>query len=357
MIAQALAFQTDGEPISWERYGDGHINETYLIEDNTKRKYILQKINRNVFKQARQVMENVRAVTRFLHTKVHSERESLSLLPTKKGEDWLTDDAGDVWRMYPFIADSICFSKVESLDDFRQSGIAFGNFQKQLADFDADSLYETIPRFHDTPNRYEHFKAAVANDTAHRVKDVQVDIDFILAREDYAKTLMVLQDAGKLPLRVTHNDTKLNNVLFDIQSRRPICVVDLDTVMPGLAVNDFGDAIRFGASTAKEDEADLSKVHFSLASYEAFADGFLTACGDSLTECEILHLRDGAKMMTLEVAVRFLTDYLEGDVYFKTKHAAHNLERARTQIKLVQEMEMHWDEMQSIVLRLSRVDV
>jgi hypothetical protein len=240
--------------------------------------------------------------------------------------------------------------KAEKPGDFRESGAAFGNFQNQLANFPASTLFETIPRFHDTPNRYKNFKEVLKSDPLGRAKSAEREIDFVLEREEYAGTLMKLLESNEIPLRVTHNDTKLNNVLFDRESRRAVCVIDLDTVMPGLSVNDFGDSVRFGASTAAEDETDLSKVNFSLELYNEYADGFLSACGDSLTQIELLHLRDGAKMMTLECGVRFLADYIAGDVYFKIYRDSHNLDRCRTQFKLVHEMEEKWDKM----LRKSR---
>ncbi|MCL1788671.1 MAG: phosphotransferase, partial [Defluviitaleaceae bacterium] len=347
--AQIYDFVTSGDPIFATKYGSGHINETYLVVDSIAREYILQKINQNVFRDPVSLMENVQAVTAYLKANANDQRETLSLIPTKAGQDWLVDEDGEYWRLYPFISDSICLQKAENMDEFKDSGFAFGHFQKQLAGFPAGSLTETIPRFHDTPNRYTKFKAALAADPCGRAKDVAEEIAFALEREAYANTLMDLLAAGDIPLRVTHNDTKLNNVLFDRETKKPLCVIDLDTVMPGLSVNDFGDSIRFGASTAAEDEQDLSKVNFSLPLFAAYAEGFLAACGDSLTPCELAHLRDGAKMMTLECGVRFLTDYLEGDVYFKTSREGQNLDRCRTQFKLVREMEAAWDDMQRIV--------
>jgi len=252
--------------------------------------------------------------------------------------------------MYHFIKDNFCLQKAETLADFQETGAAFGSFQRQMADFPADTLHETIPHFHDTPHRYNYFKEVLKTDPQSRAKTAAREIDFALAREDYAKTLMTLLASGHIPLRVTHNDTKLNNVLFDKATRKAICVVDLDTVMPGLSVNDFGDAIRYGASTASEDETDLSKVSLSLPLLEAFATGFLASCGQSLNSCERIYLRDGAKMMALECGLRFLTDYLNGDIYFGTKYDNHNLDRCRTQFKLVEEMDRKWDNMQKVIL-------
>jgi len=349
MITQIYEFKTDADPIFCTRYGSGHINETYLVVDGTARQYILQKINQKVFRKPDELMANIKAVTAYLQSQVHSPRECLSLIPTKAGKDWLVDESGEYWRMYPFISDSVCLQLAENPADFNESGIAFGNFQRMLSGFPASTLHETIPKFHDTPNRYMQFKAAIKSDPQGRAKTVAQEIDFALAREEYAKTLTSLQESGDIPLRVTHNDTKLNNVLFDRETKKALCVIDLDTVMPGLSVNDFGDSIRFGASTAAEDEIDLSKVTFSLPLFEAYTSGFLASCGESLTECERLHLSDGAKMMTLECGVRFLTDYIEGDVYFKTHRDGHNLDRCRTQFKLVEEMEAKWPQMKKII--------
>ena len=351
IVSQAYDFHLCGEPMFCTRYGNGHINTTYLLVDTTARQYILQKINSNVFRNPQGVMENIAAVTTYLRSKANSSREVLSLIPTKGGDSWLVGEQGDFWRMYPFISDSLCLDRPESSQDFKESGIAFGHFQRLLSQFPADTLTETIPNFHNTPVRYQRFKEVLAADPMGRAKDVQAEIDFVLARESYASTLMDLLAAQAIPLRVTHNDTKLNNVLFDRESRTALCVIDLDTVMPGLAAHDFGDSIRFGASTALEDEVDLSKVTLSLPLFEAYTEGFLASCGSDLTETEILHLRDGVKMMTLECGLRFLTDYLEGDVYFRTTRPGHNLDRARTQLKLVSEIETYWSQLQDIILK------
>ena len=350
IVKQAYNFDTCGKPIFCTRYGNGHINETYLIVDASARQYILQKINNKVFRNPQVVMDNIAAVTSHLRQKVSSSRQVLSLIPTTEGKGWLIDENGEFWRMYPFISDSLCLQTAENLQDFKESGIAFGNFQCLLSDFPADTLKETIPNFHNTPMRYNRFKEVLATDPLGRARDLVKEIDFVMGREDYANTLMVLLSIGDIPLRVTHNDTKLNNVLFDRETRTALCVIDLDTVMPGLAATDFGDSIRFGASTALEDEADLSKVSFSLSLFEAYTAGFLSSCGKNLNECEVLHLRDGVKMMTLECGIRFLTDYIEGDIYFRTSRDGHNLDRCRTQFKLVSDMEKQWDKMQQIIL-------
>ena len=290
-------------------------------------------------------MKNVSAVTAHLHKMVKDPREALTLIPTKDGRLWLVDGEGEYWRTYHFISDSICLDRADSPEDFSESGVAFGRFQQWLADFPAHTLAETIPRFHDTPNRYAALHKAADADSHSRVKDVLRELDFAFEREAYANKLVSLQKSGDLPLRVTHNDSKLNNVLFDRETRKALCVIDLDTVMPGLSVNDFGDSIRFGATTAAEDERDLDKVNFSLELYRAYAAGFLSACGGSLTPPERECLRDGAKMMTLECGIRFLADYLSGDVYFRISREGHNLDRCRTQFKLISEMEKVWDAM------------
>ena len=312
----------------------------------------MQKINRNVFREPQKLMANISAVTAHLHKTAANGREALTLVPTMDGSKWLVDAEGEYWRMYRFISDSVCMEKAAAENDFRESGFAFGRFQLQLADFPANTLTETIPNFHDTPVRYAALKTAVENDVRGRAEDVRREIDFALEREAYAGTLTALQFSGDLPLRVTHNDTKLNNILFDRDTRKALCVIDLDTVMPGLSVNDFGDSIRFGASTAAEDERELERVSFSMQLFKVYAEGFLSTCGKSLSKCEIDHLRDGAKMMTLECGTRFLADYLSGDVYFRIHRESHNLDRARTQFKLVLDMEKKWDEMLEIIVRI-----
>jgi len=352
----ARNFQTHAAPVSCITYGNGHINETYLVTDATNAQYVLQKINKTVFVKPWEVMANMRAVTDYIRQatsnisgtttgEANASRSTLHLVSTNSGDDFHIDDIGEYWRMYHHVENSICLQQVDSHDLFRESGHAFGNFQRQLSDFPASSLFVTIPNFHDTPHRYTQFRDALAKDPLGRAANVAREIEFALSRESYAGTLMAMQNAGELPLRVTHNDTKLNNVLFDSSTRKALCIIDLDTVMPGLSVTDFGDSIRFGANTASEDEVNLDKVQFSLPLYRAYADGFLSACGKSLTACELAHLRDGARIITLEIGLRFLTDYIAGDVYFACKRDGHNLDRCRTQFKLVAEMEKVWDEM------------
>lgn len=338
-------------------YGSGHINDTYLLtyvlDNGEEAKYILQRINQEVFKKPREVMENVDKITRFLSEKIVAKggnpmRETLNIIPTIDGDVVYRDDSGEYWRAYYFIEDSLGLELVEDPADFYQSALSFGIFQAQLADFPADTLHATIKDFHHTPKRFENFKAALAKDAMGRAKDIQAEIDFVLEREAFTHTLQDLYTEGKLPLKVTHNDTKLNNVLFDANTREGLCVIDLDTVMPGFSLDDFGDSIRFGATTGAEDEVDLSKVNFSLELYDLYTKGFLEGANGSLSELEVSLFPEGAKMMTLECGIRFLTDYLDGDVYFKTAYDDHNLVRTRTQFKLVADMEEQWDDMKRV---------
>lgn len=360
LAAQFVPSGIDGEP---EPYGGGHINDTYLfrLSESDGAQYILQRINKNAFPKPDQVMENMLRVTDYLREQIalrggDPTRETLRLLKTRDDQFFAVDDNGDYWRAYSFISNSVSFDRSEDEDIFRESGKAFGRFLSMLDGFDAASLHETIVRFHDTPNRYAAFHQAIEENRAGRADGVQQEISACLGYEGFASTLVDGLARGRLPLRVTHNDTKLNNVLIDADTRKAVCVIDLDTVMPGLSAYDFGDAIRYGASTAAEDEQDLTKVHFSLPLYRAFAQGYLGEVAGNMTADEVDSLPAGAKMMTLESAVRFLTDYLNGDVYFKTAYPEHNLVRSRTQIKLLAEMDEHWDEMLAVVRQLAGKD-
>lgn len=343
-------------------FGSGHINDTYALFFNQQEtevpKYILQRLNTNVFTKPNEVMQNIFGVTEYLRNQImetggDSERETLNYLKTKNGKYCFVDSDGQVWRCYRFVENSFCYQQAETPEQFYQSALAFGHFLRQLGGYPADTLYETIERFHDTRNRFKDFKKAVRRDLKGRKASCKQEVQFMLDHEKDCAVLMDMLESGELPLRVTHNDTKLNNVLFDETNGKALCVIDLDTIMPGLAMNDFGDAIRFGASTAAEDEPDVDKVHFSLELYEAFTKGYLEEAGEVLTAAEKKNLPWGAKLMTLECGMRFLTDYLNGDTYFKVDHPTHNLERCRTHIKLVSEMEEHWDEMHSVVEKYS----
>ncbi len=334
-------------------YGNGHINDTFMVitvdDDQNEHKYILQAVNSNVFKKPEQVLKNIEKVTDYLRDIAEDPREVLTLVRTYTGTTHYKDKDGYYWRMYDFVTDSICLDRPESTEDFYQCAIAFGKFQKMLNDFPADTLYETIPDFHNTPKRYENFLNAVNEDKIKRAANVQEEIQFIKDRADFYSVLTDSYKAGKLPLRVSHNDTKSNNVMLDATTRTALCVIDLDTIMPGFSVTDFGDAIRFGANTAAEDEKDVSKVNIDLDMFAAYTKGFIEGCGGELPDEEIMLLPEGAKMMTIECGMRFLADYLEGDTYFKTAYLDHNLVRCRTQLKLVADMEAHWDEMKAIV--------
>ena len=341
-------FQLDAPAVSCERYGCGHINETYLVVTESGRRYILQKISNRAFPDVAGLQENIAAVTEFLHTQTSDPYGALTLIPTDEGKSYLHWAENSDWRVYDFIEGAVCLQKPETAEDFYQSAIAFGTFQQQLAGFPAHTLHETIKNFHNTPDRYRIFKEVLAKDVMNRAKDVQPEIDFVLAHEEVGGRLMGLLKEGKLPLRVTHNDTKLNNVMLSESERKPMCVIDLDTTMPGLSAYDFGDSIRFGAATAAEDETDLSKMEMDLDLFRIFTRGFLTAC-PGLTAEERKALPLGAMTMTLECGVRFLTDYLDGDHYFGIHRPDHNLDRCRTQFKLVRDMESKWDEMMKIV--------
>lgn len=347
------AFQFEGELLSYKPYGSGHINDTFYFEF-TNDKYILQRINTDIFTKPYELMENIEGVTLFLKEKIiedggNPDRETLNIILTKDGKNVYKDSEGHYWRTYDFVDDAYSYDLVESPEDFYQSGVAFGTFQYRLADFPIEKLNFTIENFHHTPKRYQTFLKAVEQDVVGRAKYVTEEIEAIKEQAEFVNILWDLHAEGKLPLRVTHNDTKLNNVLFDKVSKQAICVVDLDTVMPGFSLDDFGDAIRFGASTALEDEKDLDKVRFDIDLFDVYIEGFLKGANGSLTDLEIDLFPEGAKMMTLECAIRFLTDYLEGDTYFKTAYDDHNLVRTRTQIKLVQEMDRQWDEMKKVV--------
>ena len=339
LLLQAAAAFDFGLPTGEaERYGAGHINDTFAVwAADHSRRWILQRINTDTFTDPAGLMENVTGVTSYLRREILArggdpDRETLNGGPTREGKPYYTDCEGGAWRAYLFVEGTVCLQKVENERDFYTAAETFGNFQNQLAGYPAATLHETIARFHDTPNRYANFEKALAADVMGRAREIGPEIAFIRAREADCHVLMDQLAAGVLPLRVTHNDTKLNNVLIDQATGKGICVIDLDTVMPGLSAYDFGDSIRFGANDCAEDEPDQSKVHFSLHLYEVFARGYLAAAGSAMTEAERRSLPWGAKLMTLECGIRFLTDYLEGDHYFKISRPAQNLDRARTNI-------------------------
>ncbi|MBU3143392.1 phosphotransferase enzyme family protein [Clostridium sp. CF012] len=359
IIAQ---FNYEGSFTQIKSYGLGHINDTFLVTcSKTSGKairYILQRINTSIFKSPENLMENIENVTIYLKEKIKAakgdpKRETLNLIDTVNEKTFYVSSSGDYWRSYAFIEGAQTYQVVESLRHFYNAGKAVGSFQQLLADFPAEKLHETIPDFHNTRKRYEAFLEALSVNVMNRAKDVQMEIDFVLSREKETSILINLLKEGKLPLRVTHNDTKFNNVMIDDETGEGICVIDLDTIMPGLSLYDFGDSIRSGANPAEEDEKDLSKVCMDLELYEYFTHGFLDGTNHSLTQAELEYLPFAAKIMTFECGIRFLTDHINGDTYFKIHRENHNLDRARTQFKMVADMEGKADEMKAIVQKYS----
>ena len=333
-------------------FGSGHINSTFKVSTD-KSIYLLQQINTYVFTNPKGVMENIKGVTDHIRRKsaeagICTDRCTLNIIPTDAGELFLSDADGNAWRVYEFV-EAISLDVVRSVEDFRRSASAFGHFQSLLADYPAQTLCEPIKDFHNTPVRYQNFLNALAENRSGRADRAKAEIEFVKSRADFTGILEEANKAGDLPLRVTHNDTKLNNILFDIDSGEAMCVIDLDTVSPGYSVTDFGDAIRFGASTAAEDETDVSKVSLDLELFRAYAEGFIEGCDGSLEKKEIELLPEGAMMMTLECGMRFLTDYLDGDVYFRTEYDEHNLVRCRTQLALFADMERKKAQMDAII--------
>ncbi|HBL83597.1 MAG: mucin desulfatase [Clostridiales bacterium GWF2_38_85] len=348
LLRIANEFDINGTAISAESYGFGHINDTYIVVTDTGVRYILQRVNNNVFKNVEQLMGNIESVTSFLRKGINCSCECLTLVLRKNGKSFLKED-DKYYRVYNFIEDAVTYQTVSEPVHFYYSGVAFGRFQRQLAEFPAEALFEVIPNFHNTKSRYADFEKAVEQDVCNRAASVKAEIEFAKARKSDASVLVDMLEKGELPLRVTHNDTKLNNVMLDIKTGTPKCVIDLDTVMPGLLLYDFGDSMRFGTNPAAEDEKDISKVYCDLNLFEQYSRGFLEECGDMLTENEIKMLPFSAKIMTYECGIRFLTDHLNGDTYFKIHRGNHNLDRCRTQFKLVADMEQKMDKMNDII--------
>ncbi|MEG2097459.1 MAG: aminoglycoside phosphotransferase family protein [Pseudoflavonifractor sp.] len=358
LSAALAAFDFGGPVTDAQRFGNGHINDTFCVVTAGGKRFILQRISSAAFSRPDQLMENIAGVTDYLKAEIlkaggDPERETLSVVRTKTGGLYFTDAAGSAWRCFPFIEHSICLQSAETPELFYASAKAFGKFQHMLKDYPAGTLHETIAKFHDTENRLAKFHLAADEDKLGRVKTAVAELDFVLAHEDDCGVALSAQRAGILPLRVTHNDTKLNNVLMDDKTGEGICVIDLDTVMPGLAINDFGDSIRFGANHSAEDERDLTKVNFDLGLFEVYTMGFLEGAAGTLTPAELEFLPWGAKLMTLECGIRFLTDYLDGDHYFAIHREGQNLDRARTQFKLVADMEQRWTAMAAVIKKYS----
>lgn len=320
-----------------ESYGNGHINDTYLV---TMPRYILQRINTSIFTNPDELMDNIENVTAFLREKIAAaggdpDRETLMVVPAKDGGKYFKVDDDNVYRVYRFVENTKSIENSKTAEDLYEAGVGFGHFQKLLADFPVEKLHETIRDFHHTPKRIEALKAAISENKAGRADSVKAEIAFALENAAWADAVVKGMEEGRIPVRVTHNDTKINNILFDQESGKAVCVIDLDTVMPGSALYDFGDALRIGGSTAAEDEVDLEKVRFEVEAFEAFAKGYLSEMKEALTEAEIALLPLSVKLMTCECGIRFLTDYLNGDTYFKIHREQHNLDRARNQFKLV----------------------
>lgn len=344
----ATQFLPEEEIRNIEGFGSGHINDTYRVEG--AREYVLQRLNTDVFRDPVLVMDNICKITEFLRDKIlaqggNPDRETMTVVRCKNDNRYFIDREDNFFRMYLMITDAKTYDAAETAKDFRNSAVAFGHFQYLLNDFPVDTLHEVIPRFHDTSKRFHDFKNALNEDPLGRAAMCRKEVEFLLDREADCNITRDTSENGNLPLRVTHNDTKLNNVMIDNSSRKGICIIDLDTVMPGLSIYDFGDSIRFGANTAMEDERDVSRVSLSLELYRTYLEGFLEGCGGILTRDEVRMLPWGARLMTLECALRFLEDYLNGDVYFHTEYQEHNLVRARVQIALLRDMEYKWHQM------------
>lgn len=351
-------FQINETFVSATPYGEGHINQTFLLktDDNGKEKlYILQKINNNLFKDVDKLMNNIKLVTEFNREKIaarggNPDRESLSLVYAVDGKPYYFDEQSkSYFRVYKYILDAKAFQRADTPELFYQSAVAFGEFANLLAEFDATKLYEVLPNFHNTVIRFSNFEKALKENKSKRADLAKPEIEFYLSRKNYCDKIVSLLESGKMPTKVTHNDTKLNNVMLDDKTAVPVAVIDLDTIMPGSICYDFGDSIRFGCNPCSEDEPDLTKVNFDLELFRAYTKGYLSALKDSVTEIEKEHLTWGAILMTYECGMRFLTDYLDGDVYFKTHDAEQNLRRCRTQMKLVLDMEKLLPEMTKIV--------
>ena len=355
------AIDFDGDIVNVKSFGSGIINDTFLVvckNNNKEEKYILQKINHLIFKNVEKLMENYCNICNYLKEVVKNnhgdiDRQTITVIPTKEGKSFFKDSLGNYWRAIKFISNTITYDILESSNDFYKAGKAFGEFQNMLSEYKAETLYESIPNFHNTRERFKTFLSAIENNKANRLDKVREEVNFILERKNDTSILLDMYERGELPLRVTHNDTKISNILMDEKTKEGICVIDLDTIMPGLSLYDFGDAIRSGATFAREDEEDLSKVFVDLGLFEAFTKGFIEGVDNGLTPKEIEMLPMGAKIITLEQGMRFLTDYLDGDLYYKTSYDDHNLVRTRTQLKLVKDLEDKWEEVNNIVKKYS----
>ncbi len=348
----AAEFQIDGRFLSSIPYGSGHINDTWCVvflQQEVERRFIFQRINRRVFTNPVALMENIQRVTSHIGSRVASEpdavRRVLTLIATRNDMLWHVDSDGNYWRSYRFIENARTYDSVTSTNQAFQAAKAFGEFQKMLADVPAPRLHDTIPDFHHTPKRFKAFEQALTKDIVGRAVLAQPEIEFALARQSITSVLL---DAG-MPERITHNDTKLNNVMLDDSTGEGICVIDLDTVMPGLALYDFGDMVRTTTSPTAEDERDLSKVIMQFPMFEALARGYLSSAAEFLAKAEKQHLAFSGKLITFEMGIRFLTDYLAGDTYYKVHREGHNLDRCRTQFRLIESIEQQEENMNRLV--------
>lgn len=350
-------FAINGEFISCEPYGSGLINRTYVAvynEGGKRVRYIVQRINTNLFKNVDGLMNNIKIVTEFNRAEIMKrggdpDRESLTLVPTKNGGTYFRTEEGDCYRVYVFIENAKGYDVVEKPEHFYESAVAFGKFAMLLDRFDSSKLFEVLPDFHNTVKRFDNFKKSLEADKFNRAKDVKKEIEFALNREKITHTIVDLLASGKMPSRVTHNDTKLNNVLIDTRTDKAVSVIDLDTMMPGSICYDFGDSIRFGCNPCLEDTPETEKVIFNMPLFETYTKGYLSVFGDTITDIERKNLPMGAILMTYECGIRFLTDYLDGDVYFRKTREGQNIDRTRSQFKLVSDMEKRYDEMLSAV--------
>ncbi|WP_269537110.1 phosphotransferase enzyme family protein [Cerasicoccus fimbriatus] len=360
LSAIAKLFNMRADYVLSHPYGSGHINDTYCAEYDQaghRLRYIHQRINKNIFKNPEALMENIQRVTDHNQAALMREanperlRRGLTLVPAHTGKPYAIDDQGDYWRTYLFIERARTYDKIESPQQAQAAAAAFGKFQKLAASLQGERLSETIPDFHHTPKRYEAFCAALERDEHNRAKDIKPEIDFLHARQDDFGMVVDQMTAGNIPERVTHNDTKLNNVMIDDFSGEGVCVIDLDTVMPGSVLYDFSDMVRTATNSALEDETDVSKASMQMPMFEALLQGYLSAAAGFLNDYEKEGLGQSAKLMSLECGMRFLTDYLQGDTYFKIKRPAHNLDRARTQFALVKSIEQQQSEIDRLIQR------
>lgn len=353
-------FDTEGTYLKGEPYGSGHIHDTFRIEtlEADKDDYILQRLNNKIFKNIPELQHNIERVTVHLRNKLREipgsniKRECLKLIPSHEGKTWIVDKDGNYWRMYIFISNHHSYNFVDSPDKAFEGGKAIGRFQAMLSDMPAPPLFETIPWFHNIEKRLKTFNEKVSEDPVGRVGSVRAEIDMVLERAEEMKIILKLGDEGKIPLRITHNDTKFNNILLD-ENDKALCVIDLDTVMPGYVHYDFGDAIRTAANTASEDENELSKVKMDITLFKAYAEGYLSETVKTLNDVEKEYLAFAPRLITYTIALRFLTDFIDGDNYFKIHHKLHNLQRARAQLQLVLSMEEQYEEMKSIIRKLT----